>query len=132
MTPRDSLALDRLARARESLAEADALIEAARHRGAINRLYYAAFYAARALLALRDLDSSRHSRIISMFQQHFVQNGIVAADTARALPRAFEKRLRSDYDDFVEAPAAEVERLRTEVVSFVIACEQAVQRLIQA
>jgi uncharacterized protein (UPF0332 family) len=61
MSPREEIARARMQRAREALGEADLLIGALRWRGALNRLYYAAFYAARAVLATRDLDSSRHS-----------------------------------------------------------------------
>jgi uncharacterized protein (UPF0332 family) len=39
--------------------------------GAVNRFYYAAFYVARSLLALRELDSSRHNGVISLFLPGF-------------------------------------------------------------
>ena len=94
----------------------------------MNREYYAAFYAARALLATRNLDSSRHSGVIALFQEHFVRTALVPADTARALPRAFEKRQTSDYGDFSEPSSAEVLALRRQVEAFVRACEQAVQK----
>src|SRR3989442_16039918 len=67
--------------------------------GALNRLYYAALYAARALLALREIDSSRHSGVIALFYQHFVRTAIVDAEVARVFSRAFEKRLTTDYGD---------------------------------
>ncbi len=58
----------RLQRALSTLEEADDLIRASRYHGAVNRLYYAAFYAARGLLATKDLESSKHARAISLFQ----------------------------------------------------------------
>ena len=73
--------------------------------GAVNRFYYAAFYAARALLATRELDSGRHSGVISLFQRNFVASGFVDRETAKALPRAFEKRQKGDYGDFSEVTA---------------------------
>lgn len=76
------------------------LLEGGRSASAVNRFYYAAFHAARALLATRGLDSSRHAGVIALFQQHFVKTGDFPLDVARALPRAFEKRLNSDYEDF--------------------------------
>lgn len=57
MTAQDALARHRLARARAALEEAQLLQSAERWNGALNRIYYAAFYAARALLALKRLDS---------------------------------------------------------------------------
>src|SRR5438552_8854669 len=98
-------------------------IEQRHFSGALNRLYYAAFYAARALLATKTLDSSRHSGVIALFQEHFVKSGLISTDVARALPRAFEKRQTSDYGDFSEPTSEEVLSLRDQVQAFVAACE---------
>ena len=97
--------------------------------GAVNRFYYAAFYAARALLAVRELDSSRHSGVISLFQKHFVKPGLVSADTAKALPRAFEKRQKSDYGDFSTVTPKEAKSIRDETKGFLEECEQLLNRL---
>src|SRR5438552_2779522 len=77
------------------------------------------FYAARALLATHNLDSARHSGIISLFQEHFVRSGLIAGEVARVLPRAFEKRQTSDYDDFMEPSEDEVSSLRSQIERFV-------------
>ena len=61
VNPSDALAQHRMARAHVALQEADLLIEQQHFSGALNRVYYAAFYEARAMLATRSLDSSRHS-----------------------------------------------------------------------
>jgi uncharacterized protein (UPF0332 family) len=82
-----ALARHRLGRAREALGEGDALLGGGAPRGAVNRFYYAALQAARALLAIRGLDSARHSGVITLFQLHFVKTGLLAAEIARALPR---------------------------------------------
>jgi uncharacterized protein (UPF0332 family) len=119
-----------LERAREALAEGDALLRGGRSRGAVNRLYYAALQAARALLALRNLDSARHSGVIALFQAHFVKTGLVEPDLARALPRAFEKRLNTDYADFSDVTPDEVERIRSDVSRFVDACAALLDRLL--
>jgi uncharacterized protein len=117
-----------MARAHAALEEADLLIEKKHFRGALNRAYYAAFYAARALLATRDLDSSRHSGVIALFQEHFVRPGIVSGETARALPRAFEKRQTSDYGDFTDPADDEVSSLRDQVAAFVRMCDEVLSR----
>jgi len=113
VTPRDELANHRISRAHEALEAAALLIEQCHFASALNRLYYATFYAARALLATKALDSSRHSGVIALFQEHFVKTGLISPDTARALPRAFEKRQTSDYGDFSEPTRDEVLSLRT-------------------
>ena len=126
MTPSEALAQHRIARAHTALQEADLLMEQGHLSGALNRVYYAAFYAARAMLATRGLDSSRHSGVIALFQEHFVRTGLVATDIARALPRAFEKRQTSDYGDFSEPSSDEILSLRDQVRVFVASCERIV------
>jgi uncharacterized protein (UPF0332 family) len=87
----EKLARHRLSRAKGAFSEGDHLLTAKAFMGAVNRFYYAAFYAARALLAIRELDSSRHSGVISLFQAQFVKPGLIATEKAKALPRAFEQ-----------------------------------------
>ena len=126
------LAQHRLSRAKEAFSEGDHLLTAKAFMGAVNRFYYAAFYAARALLAVRELDSSRHSGVISLFQKHFVKSGLVSTERAKALPRAFEKRQKSDYGDFSTVTAKEVQNIRNEIRDFLEECEQLLKRLISA
>ena len=97
--------------------------------GAVNRFYYSTFYAARALLAIRELDSSRHSGVISLFQKHFVKSGLVSTENAKALPRAFEKRQKSDYGDFSTITSAEAKSVRAEVKNFLQECEHVLARM---
>src|SRR4030095_17150462 len=81
----EKLARHRLSRAKGAFSEGDHLLTAKAFMGAVNRYYYAAFYAARALLATRELDSSRHSGVISLFQKHFLTPGLVSTDKPKAL-----------------------------------------------
>jgi len=76
------------------------------------------------VLATHNVDSARHAGVIALVQQHFVKAGDFPAEVARALPRSFEKRLSSDYSDFVEIGAEEVERVRADVHAFVDVCRE--------
>jgi uncharacterized protein (UPF0332 family) len=127
VTAQDALARHRMTRAREALQEAELLTGQQHHNAALNRLYYAAFYAARALLALNRVDSSRHSGVIALFQQHVVKSGAISEDLARALPQAFAKRMMMDYGDFKQATADEVATLREAIRAFVAACDRIVE-----
>lgn len=126
----EKLARHRLGRAKQAFAEGELLLTKSAFMGAMNRFYYGAFYAARSLLALRELDSSRHSGVISLFQKHFVKPGLITMDTAKALPRAFEKRQKSDYGDFSTVTKKEAKAVRDEVSSLIEECEQVLERLI--
>jgi len=59
------------------------------------------FSAVRALLALKEVDSSKHSGIISLFNQHFIKTKIINASYGRMLRKAQYSRERSDYGDYV-------------------------------
>jgi uncharacterized protein (UPF0332 family) len=126
----EKLARHRLGRAKEAFVEGEHLLTKSAFMGAVNRFYYAAFHAARSLLALRELDSSRHSGVISLFQKHFVKPGLIPMEKAKALPRAFEKRQKSDYGDFSTVTKREAQNVRTEVSDFIEECEKALERLI--
>jgi uncharacterized protein (UPF0332 family) len=126
-----ALARHRLTQAHETLAEADQLLASQSFRGAVNRLYYAAFYAARALLALHEVDAARHSGLISLFQQHFIKPGLLTADTGKTLARAFEKRQNSDYGDFATVDPADARDLAVAVRVFVDTCQQLLDRLLR-
>ncbi|MDZ4342486.1 MAG: HEPN domain-containing protein [Candidatus Binatia bacterium] len=120
----ERLARHRLGRAKAAFSEGDHLLNAKAFMGAVNRFYYAAFY------AVRELDSSRHSGVISLFQAQFVKPGLIPTEKAKALPRAFEKRQKSDYGDFSTVTATEAQAIRKEVSDFLEACEQVLDRLI--
>jgi uncharacterized protein (UPF0332 family) len=130
VSPSFEIARHRLRLAHDTLHEADALIAENRWRGALNRLYYAAFYAARAMLATRDLDSARHSGVIALFQQHFVKTDVVSSAIGKTLARSFETRQTSDYADVADLHEDDVRQLKADVVAFVAACERAVGQLI--
>lgn len=129
MTPEViALARHRLARAQEAFEEGEELLAKGKPVGAMNRFYYAAFHAARSLLATREVDSARHSGVISLFQQHFVKTGEFETEKAKALPHAFEKRQDVDYGDFMTITQEEAEKIRQEVRAFVDECGQVLDR----
>jgi uncharacterized protein len=82
----------RLDQAHDTLHEAAILRDASADRGATNRAYYAMFYALLALLATRQLGTSRHSGAIALFDREFVKTGVFAPELSRALHLAFDRR----------------------------------------
>lgn len=62
-----------------------------------SRAYYAAFYAASALLLNEGLDTSKHSGVIALIHQHFVKNGRLNKEQGRNLNWLFELRSVGDY-----------------------------------
>lgn len=94
------LAYYRLQKSRENLKSADILIKAGMYGDSLSRSYYAIFTAARALLALKQLDSKKHSGVISLFNRHYVTTGIVDRTIGKELNKARLRRESSDYADF--------------------------------
>lgn len=90
----------RLEDSKEKLKSAEILLEKGQYKDSISRSYYAMFSAARALLALKEVNSSKHSGVISLFNQHFVKTNIVRKNCGRMLLDAKELREESDYGDF--------------------------------
>jgi uncharacterized protein len=65
---------------------------------AVNRAYYAIFYAANALLASKGLERSKHSGVIAGFRQHFVKTGLIEPEFSRFFGAAMDERHAGDYD----------------------------------
>ncbi|RKL63280.1 HEPN domain-containing protein [Thermoanaerobacteraceae bacterium SP2] len=82
------------------------------------RFYYAAFHAARALLAIKGLDSSKHSAVISLFNREFVKPGLISKESAKTLAMAFAERSEADYDDFKEFDEEETKRIKQDIENF--------------
>ena len=98
--------------AREMLNAAEHNVSGGFHGSAVNRAYYAIFYAANALLATQDLSRSRHSGVIAAFRQRFVKPGLIEAEYGDIYGRIMDDRHVSDYD--VEA-SIDPDRAQTDV-----------------
>ena len=94
------LARYRLGQARETLHEAEVLIQEQSWRGAVNRAYYAMFYSVLALAVTRQISTSRHSGVIAFFDREFVKTGVFPKDLSRKLHFAFDRRQVQDYGEF--------------------------------
>ncbi len=108
-----------MARAEETLRDAELLIRNGSLHGAVNRLYYACFYAVSALLLCRGLSSSKHSGVRSLFLRHWVKPGTLPEETGRFFNRLFEHRQKSDYKDLVDFAHQDVEGWFGQATDFV-------------
>jgi uncharacterized protein (UPF0332 family) len=94
---RSDLITLRLDQARQALRSAKILLDSDDTQGAVNRSYYAMFYAVSALLETRRLGTSKHSGAISLFDREFVKAGAFDKRFSKSLHRAFNLRQESDY-----------------------------------
>ena len=98
---RTDLVRYRIERADETLHEAGLLAKEGYYNAAFNRLYYACFYAALALLVKHGITTSTHAGVKTMLGLHFVSKGLLDKEQGKTFSRLFEIRHSGDYDDFV-------------------------------
>ena len=94
---RDEVALY-VEHAQQMLQVADHNLADGFYASAINRAYYAIFYAANALLATKGLSRSKHSGVIAAFRQHFVKPGLIEDEYSDIYGRVMDDRHKADYD----------------------------------
>ena len=119
----------RLESAREKLSAAVDLLEKGHYKDSVSRSYYAIFTAARALLAVKQLDSAKHSGIIALFSQHFVKRGIIRKEMSKWLEKAKLYREQADYGDFYIVSLQEAEAQIMSARRFIAEIEMAIRNL---
>ncbi len=96
----DDLIKYRLSSAKEKLNSAKVLLEAGLYKDSVGRSYYAIFSAIRAVLAVRQVDFSKHAGVIAYFQKEFIKTEVFDKKYSKYLQQAFQIRNSCDYDDF--------------------------------
>jgi len=86
-----------LERAETNLQVSRELLDKGYYDVSASRAYYAAFYAASALLLSDGLDTSKHSGVIALIHQHFVKSGKLNKEQGKNLNWLFELRSVGDY-----------------------------------
>lgn len=77
---RKALITYRQEKADMALDDAAFLTDAGKFGLAANRLYYALYYAASALLLSKGIATKRHSGLMTQIHMHFVKTGILSTD----------------------------------------------------
>ena len=91
-----------LQKSRESLESAQDEFKAGRLSFAVNRIYYACFYAVSALLMKKGLRFKKHSGVRAAFHQNFVKSGEINREQGRFYDEIFEARQRGDYIELID------------------------------
>lgn len=87
------------------------MIETAHWNLAIQRLYYASFYMASALLLKNNISAQSHNGVVSQLGFHFITTGKLDKTEGRLYSRLLQNRIISDYNnffDFTEEDATEL------------------------
>lgn len=90
----------RLETAEDTYRMAELCFENEGYRDAVNRSYYATFYALRAVLVLEGVDFKRHKDVVAYFNQHYVATEKFERELGKRIGRLKTMREDCDYDDF--------------------------------
>jgi uncharacterized protein (UPF0332 family) len=114
----------RLQKAKETILETKILIENKLWNTAINRMYYACFYAVGALLLKNGVQVSTHTGCRQKFGELFIQTGFISKALGKHYAGLFEKRQKGDYNDFFDFDEDTVVKLYQPTVDFIIELEK--------
>ena len=116
---RQAMILYRQEKADLALEDAVFLTDAARYNLAANRLYYALYYAASALLLSKGISTKRHSGLITQVHLNFVKTGILTIEEGALFKVMFDLRHESDYEDFIDVESTDIEEYTPQVKELV-------------
>lgn len=125
---RTALVKYRLDRADETIKEAELLANETHYNAAMNRLYYACFYATTALLVANGISTSSHSGTKTMLGLNFVSKGLLSNEHGKTFSRLFEIRHSGDYDDFVFCDKEMVDEYTPKAKDFILAIKSLLKK----
>lgn len=83
-----------------------------------NRMYYAVFHAARALVVERGQDVKSHKGLHTTFSLLFFKTGVFPKEEARLYKELMDLRATADYGHFTDLSAEEAEAYLPRVEAF--------------
>ena len=117
-----------LERAERSIRAARELASGGYYDFVASRAYYAAFYAATAILLREELEFSKHSAVIASIHQRFVKTGRLDKKYGRDLNWLFELRGIGDYGATVHVSQEDADRATRTAEEFLRAIKALIQR----
>ena len=105
----EELSRYRIQEAKNSLKVAEHCLKEDLYKDSINRSYYAAFYAIKAVLALGTIDFKRHKDVVAYFNKEYVATNVFPRELGKRLGMLKQLREKSDYDDFYIASRDQAE-----------------------
>ena len=116
-----------LERAEQSVQAARQLAAGGYYDFAASRAYYAAFYAATAILLSEGLELSKHSAVIASMHQRFVKTGKLSKEQGKTLNWLFELRSVGDYGGTAHVSRQQVEQAIQAAEEFLSAIKSLLQ-----
>lgn len=92
----------RLENAKKTLAEVEVHRDNGYFNTAVNRMYYACYYAASALLIAFGIETKSHDGVRQQLGKQVVLSGKLPAELGKFYSQLFFKRTSADYEDFID------------------------------
>lgn len=109
----------RLEKAQEVYVAACVLYDVQQWNSVINRLYYACFYSASALLLYKHISAKSHSGVIGQFSEQIVRPGIISVEEFRVYAKLLNWRSKGDYNDLFDFSQEDVQLVMEPAKSFI-------------
>jgi len=126
MTPaeRNTYSQYRMEKAEESYQAAELLVANGQWNAAVNRLYYAAYYAISGLLAKSGIESKTHAGVKTQFLLHYVKTALIDMNMGKLYADLFDWRQKGDYGDFFDFSEEDVRPLMVPVRALIDAVKE--------
>ncbi|MCK5055860.1 MAG: HEPN domain-containing protein [Candidatus Aminicenantes bacterium] len=116
---RNTLIKYRIEKAKKAADDADFSFNNDRLQMAVNRIYYSYFYILTALALKHRFQSSKHQELIGWFNKTFVKGNIIDRKYGKFLHKAYDKRSKADYADYVQFDKEELLLMINEMNDFI-------------
>lgn len=116
---RKDIVLYRIQNAEATLAEIESHKLNGFYNTAINRMYYACFYAVSALLIANKVEVKSHEGARQKFGLFFVRTGIIPTELGKFYSLIYAKRTSGDYEDFINHDLDTVDKFQPQAQQLV-------------
>ena len=121
---RETLTNYRIDKAKKAEDDARFLIDNNKLHLAVNRIYYGAFHILSALALKYQFQTTSHQELIGWFNKEFVKEELIDRKYGRFVHKAYDKRSKADYADYVEFEKEEVLAMFNEMKDFLEKIEE--------
>ena len=118
-----------LERAYEALDSAKILFENKKYNSSISQAYYAMFYAAKALLSVKDIHPKTHRGVVAELGLEFINKGFIEEVYGKMIAKGLQLRERVDYDVYYRATKEEAEEVIKDAEKFVERIRDAIDKI---
>jgi len=121
---RSAIILLRMNNARQTFEDAKIIADNKLWKAAANRLYYACFYAANALMVRFGFEGKTHAGIIRLLGLNFISKNLIDNELGNAYYKLYTLRQKSDYDDWIVVNESDIIPLFKPAIQFINTIEK--------